>query len=117
MLQISSPLPLSKIRYRAKKRGLRVRADGTGNFTVFCIRTEPPRPLVGADHIPLWCVEQVVCAPLPERPPRRRRMARLAEPAPVVEEVAPALAPAQAGHGQEAFRRLIELLQTRGGAR
>ena len=114
MLQISSPLPLSKIRYRAKKRGLRVRADGTGNFTVFCIRTEPPRPLVGADHIPLWCVEQVVCAPLPEPRPRRKRMARLAEPVPVVEE---APASAQACHGQEAFRRLIELLQTRGGAR
>ena len=118
MLQISSPLPLSKIRYRAKKRGLRVRADGTGNFTVFCIRTEPPRPLVGADHIPLWCVEQVVCAPLPEPRPRRKRMAHPVEPTPVTEE---APAPAQAGHGQvsyeRSFQQLIRLLQEQGGAR
>jgi hypothetical protein len=113
MLQVTSPLPLSKIRYQAKKRGLRVRADGTGNFTVFCIRTEPPRPLVGADHIPLWCVEQVVCAPLPEPRPRRKRMARLAEPAWVSPEESPASV--QANH--EPFRRLIELLQARGGAR
>jgi hypothetical protein len=41
-------------------------------------------------------------------------MARLAEPVPVVEE---APASAQACHGQEPFRRLIDLLQARGGAR
>jgi hypothetical protein len=114
MLQISSPLPLSKIRYRAKKRGLKIRADGTGNFAVISIQTEPPRPLVGLDHVPLWVIEQVISTPLPEPKPRRRRMARLAEPTPVVEEIP---APAQACHGQEAFRRLVDLLQARGGAR
>jgi hypothetical protein len=117
MLHLSSRSSLSKIRYQARKRGLKIRADGTGNFSVISIQTEPPRPLVGADHVPLWCVEQIVLAPLPERPPRRKRMARPVEPTPIVEEVAPVEAPvpAQAGHGQEPFRRLIELLQARGG--
>ena len=73
MLQITSPLPLSKIRYRAKKRGLKIRADGTGNFAVISIQTEPPRPLVGLDHVPLWVIEQVILTPLPEPKPRRKR--------------------------------------------
>jgi hypothetical protein len=123
MLQITSPLPISKIRYRAKKRGLKVRADGTGNFTVISTQTEPPRPLAGLDHVPLWVIEQVILTPLPEPPPRRKRMARLSESAPAVEEVAPVEAPtsAQANHGQvsyeRSFQQLIRLLQERGGAR
>ena len=120
---ITSPASLSRLRYQAKKRGLKIRADGTGNFTVICTRTEPPRPLVGADHIPLWVAEQIVLTPLPEPPPRRKRMARLSESAPAVEEVAPVEAPtsAQANHGQvsyeRSFQQLIRLLQERGGAR
>jgi len=119
MLHLSSRSSLSKIRYQAKKRGFRVLRDGCGCFSVIATRIEPPRPLVGLDHVSLWVIEQVIATPLPERPPRRKRMARLAEPTPIVEELAPveASASAQAGHGQEAFRRLIELLQTRGGAR
>ena len=102
MLHLSSRSSLSKIRYQAKKRGLRVRADGTGNFTVFCTRTEPPRPLVGADHIPLWCVEQIILTPLPEVPPHRRRNDG---------------APHQASHPAAAsFTRLVDLLKTQGGA-
>ena len=123
MLHLTSPLPISKIRYRAKKRGLKVRADGTGNFTVISTQTEPPRPLTGLDHVPLWVIEQVILTPLPEPPPRRKRMARLSESAPAVEEVAPVEAPtsAQANHGQvsyeRSFQQLIRLLQERGGAR
>jgi hypothetical protein len=114
MLHLSSRSSLSKIRYQAKKRGFRVLRDGCGCFSVIATRIEPPRPLVGLDHVSLWVIEQVIATPLPEPRPRRSRVVRLAEPTPVVEE---ALAPAQACHGQEAFRRLIELLQTRGGAR
>jgi hypothetical protein len=118
MLQIASPTSLSKIRYRAKRRGLKVHADGTGNFTVICTRTEPPRPLVGLDHVPLWMIEQVLLTPLPEPPPRRKRMARPTEPTPTVQavasvEAAPAPAHAQAHHS---FLSLVEVLRTRGGA-
>jgi len=111
MLQITHPTSLSKIRYQAKKRGFRVLRDGCGCFSLINIKVEPPRPLIGVDHVPLWVIEQVISTPLPEPKPRRKRMARLAEPAPVVEE-----AHAQACHGQAAFRQLIELLQARGGA-
>jgi len=54
MLQITSPASLAKLRYRAKKRGLRILRDGTGNFSVISVQTEPPPPLVGLDHVPLW---------------------------------------------------------------
>ena len=93
-----SPLPpsdngerktLAHIRYRAKKRGFRVLRDGCGCFSLINIKVEPPRPLIGVDHVPLWVIEQVISTPLPEPKPRRKRMARLAEPAPVVEEAAP----------------------------
>ena len=113
MLQITSPLPLSKIRYRAKKRGLRIRADGTGNFTVIATQIEPPRPLVGLDHQPLWVIEQVVLTPLPEPRPPRKRVARLVEPASTVETVAPAGAPAPA-QADHAFHRLVEALKRAG---
>jgi hypothetical protein len=83
MLHIS-PLPpsdngerktLAHIRYRAKKRGLRILRDGTGNFSVNSTQTEPPRPLLGLDHVPLWVIEQVILTPLPEPRPRWTRMA------------------------------------------
>ena len=99
---IASPASLSRLRYQAKKRGLKIRADGTGNFTVICTRTEPPRPLVGADHIPLWCVEQIILTPLPEVPPHRRRNDG---------------APHQASHPAAAsFTQLVDLLKAQGGA-
>ena len=112
-------LALAKIRYRAKKRGFRILRDGTGNFTVVAVLVEPARPLLGLDHVPLWVIEQVISTPLPEPPPRRKRMARLAEPAPTVQAVAsieatPAPAHAQAHHS---FLSLIETLRMRGGAR
>ena len=120
MLQITSPLPISKIRYRAKKRGLKVRADGTGNFTVISTQTEPPRPLAGLDHVPLWVIEQVILTPLPEPPPRRKRMARPSESAPVTMTVqtAAAVETAPPAHGQahHSFLSLVEALRTRGGA-
>jgi hypothetical protein len=84
-----SPLPpsdngerktLAHIRYRAKKRGFRVLRDGTGNFSVISTQTEPPRPLLGIDHVPLWVIEQVILTPLPESAPRRKRMANPAAP-------------------------------------
>jgi hypothetical protein len=119
MLQITSPLSLVKIRYRAKKRGLKVRADGTGNFTVISTQTEPPRPLAGLDHVPLWVIEQVIITPLPEPPPRRKRMAR---PAPTIATADPiqAIAPVEAAspaHGQahHSFLSLVDALKTRGG--
>jgi hypothetical protein len=117
MLQVTSRNQLAKIRYQARKRGLKIRADGTGNFSVICVRTEPPRPLLGADHQPLWVVEQVVCAPLPEPPPRRRRMARPAKPAPAAEVMAPAEVEARQAHHlvEASFRRLVDLLKARGG--
>ena len=68
---------LAKIRRLAKKRGrgFRVLRDGTGNFSVISTQTEPPRPLLGLDHVPLWVIEQVVATPLPEPRPRRKPMA------------------------------------------
>jgi hypothetical protein len=96
---ITSPASLSRLRYQAKKRGLKIRADGTGNFTVICTQTMPPRPLVGADHIPLWVVEQIILTPLPEIPPRRRRNGGALH---------------QADHpATTSFTRLVDLLQRR----
>ena len=124
MLHIATPLPsdnqnldrneLDRIRRQARKRGFRVVQDRCGGYALLDIRLEPARPVLGCDHQQLWVIGQVLAVPLPERPPRRRRRARLVEPAPVVEE---APAHAEACHGQEPFRRLIELLQARGGAR
>ena len=124
MLHIASPLSpdnqnldrnrLVRLRRHARKRGFRVVQDRCGGYSLINVKVAPPRPLLGCDHQQLWVFEQVVCAPLPEPRPRRKRMARLAEPVPVVEE---APASAQACHGQEPFRRLIDLLQARGGAR
>ena len=119
MLQITSPTSLSKIRYRARKRGFRVLRDGCGCFALIDTKVEPPRPLVGLDHVPLWTIEQVILTPLPEPPPRRKRMARPVEPTPTVQAVAsveaiPAPAHAQAHHS---FLSLVEVLRTRGGAR
>ena len=120
MLHLTSPLPISKIRYRAKKRGLKVRADGTGNFTVISTQTEPPRPLAGLDHVPLWVIEQVILTPLPEPPPRRQRMARLAPTiatADPIQAAAPVeTAPPAHGQAHHSFLSLVEALRTRGGA-
>jgi hypothetical protein len=108
MHDIANQIPkrnnLARIRRQAKRRGFRVLRDGTGNFTVISTAIEPPRPLVGLDHVPLWVIEQVVLTPLPEPPPRRR-MARLAEPT-------NAEAPTEAGHP---FRSLVEALKAAGG--
>jgi hypothetical protein len=65
---------LARIRRLAKKRGFCVLRDGTGNFSVISTQTEPPRPLLGLDHVPLWVIERVVLTPLPEPRPRRKRM-------------------------------------------
>jgi len=114
MLQVTSPLSLVKIRYRARKRGFRVLQDGCGCFSLIDIKVEPPRPLVGLDHVPLWVIEQIILTPLPEAPPRRPRMARLAEPTPTVQAAASvetsAPAHAQAHHS---FLSLVEALRTR----
>ena len=123
MLQVTLQKQLAKIRRQARKRAFRVLRDGCGCFSLIDIKVEPPRPLLGCDHQQLWTIEQVILTPLSEPPPRRRQMARPAEPAPAVEEVAPveAPAPAQAGRGQasyeRSFQQLIRLLQERGGAR
>jgi hypothetical protein len=116
MHHLTSPLSLVKIRYQAKKRGFRVLRDGCGCFSVIDTRIEPPRPLVGLDHVPLWVIEQVITTPLPEPPPRRKRTARPSEFAPTADvstlaETAPAHA--QAPHS---FLSLVEALRTRGGA-
>jgi hypothetical protein len=117
MLQLTSRNQLSKIRRQAKRRGFRVRQDGTGNFTVIATQIEPPRPLVGLDHVPLWVIEQVVLTPLPEPPPRRKRMARPTEPAPTVQVTMPA-EPEAPAHAQahHSLLRLVEILKARGGA-
>jgi hypothetical protein len=112
MLQVTSPTSLAKIRYQAKKRGFRVLRDGCGCFSLINTRVEPPRPLIGVDHVPLWVIEQVIFTPLPEPSPRRKRMARLSEPTPIVEE-----APAPATSSPErSFHQLIRLLREQGGA-
>jgi hypothetical protein len=72
MLYLSPPTSLAKIRYRARRRGLRILRDGTGNFSVISTQTEPPRPLLGLDHVPLWVIEQVILTPLPEPRPRQK---------------------------------------------
>jgi len=114
MLQITPPHSLAKIRYHAKKRGFRVLQDGTGNFTVISIQTEPPRPLLGLDHVPLWVIEQVILTPLPEPPPRRKRVARPSEPTPIVEATA-TVAPEAPAHAQahHSFLSLVEALRAR----
>ena len=93
---------LTKIRYRAKRRGLRILGDGTGNFSVISTQTEPPRPLLGLDHVPLEVIEQVILTPLPEPPPRRKPMVDPAEPAPT----------ATADH----FLALVQAIRPQGGA-
>jgi hypothetical protein len=106
MLHITSPSPsdngerlaLAKIRYRAKKRGFRILRDGTGNFTVIVTLVEPPRPLLGLDHVPLWVIEQIILTPLPEPRPRRKRTTT--EPT------------AKANH----FLALVEALKVQGSA-
>jgi hypothetical protein len=117
MLQVSSPLSLVKIRYRARKRGFRVLQDGCGCFSLIDIKVEPPRPLVGLDHVPLWVIEQVITTPLPEPPPPRKRVACPSEPTPTVEAVAPAKVEAPA-HAQahHSFLSLVEALKAQGGA-
>jgi hypothetical protein len=91
-------LALAKIRYRARKRGFRILRDGTGNFSVISTQTEPPRPLLGLDHVPLWVIEQIILTPLPEPRPRQKRTA----PTPT----------AKADH----FRALVEVLKAQGSA-
>jgi hypothetical protein len=103
MLQVTPKNRLAKIRRHARRRGFRVLRDGTGAFSVVDIRIEPPRVLLGLDHVPLWAIEQTIFVPLPEPPPRRRRMARLTQDPE---------APAQAGHP---FRALIDVLKAAGG--
>jgi hypothetical protein len=65
----------------------------------------------------LWVIEQVILTPLPEPPPRRKRMARPSEPAPTVQMAVPvetaAPAHAQAHHS---FLSLVETLRARGDA-
>ena len=117
MLQITSPSSLSKLRYQARKRGFRILRDGCGCFSVISTQIEPPRPLIGLDHVPLWTIEQIISTPLPEPPPRRQRTARPVEPTPIVEAVAPVVAEAPA-HAQahHSFLALVEALKARGGA-
>jgi hypothetical protein len=106
MLQVTPKNRLAKLRRHAKRRGFRILRDGTGAFSVIDTRIEPPRVLLGLDHAPLWAVEQAIFVPLPELPPRRKRMARLAEPTNTE-------APTEAGHP---FRTLVETLKAAGGA-
>jgi hypothetical protein len=115
MLQVISRSSLAKTRRRAKARGFRVLKDGCGCYSVIDTKIEPPRPLVGLDHVPLWVIEQVIATPLPELPPRRQRTARPVEPTTVstMPVVAETPAHAQAHHS---FLSLVEALRTRGGA-
>jgi len=116
MLQVTSRSSLAKTRRRAKARGFRVLKDGCGCYSVIDVRVEPPRPLVGLDHVALWVVEQVLATPLPEPRPRRKRMACPLEPAPV-ETVAQVVAEAPAcAEARQPFLALVEALQTKGGA-
>src|SRR5262245_29087881 len=87
MLQVGIGKQLSKVRRQAKKRGLRVVRDRCGGFTVISTQIEPPRPLLGLDHAPLWAVEQAIFTPLPEPPPRR---ARRTEPVTTAQAATPA---------------------------
>jgi hypothetical protein len=107
MLQVTSQKRLAKLRRLAKKRGLRVVRDHCGGFSVISIMMEPPRPLLGLDHVPLWHAEQAILTPLPEPPPRRKR-ARPTEAAPVAQE-------AQATP-LRSFQVLAELIKAGGGA-
>jgi hypothetical protein len=118
MLQLTSRTQLSKIRRHAKKRGYRVLRDGCGNFTVITTQIEPPRPLLGLDHVPLWAIEQVIFTPLPDLSPRPKPQprpigfVRLTETAtPVATTTAPAHA--QAHHS---FLALVKALWAKGGA-
>jgi len=115
MLQVTSRSSLAKTRRRAKARGFRVLKDGCGCYSVIDTKIEPPRPLVGLDHVPLSTIERIIATPLPKPPPRRQRMARPVEPTTVstMPVVAEAPADAQARHPLLA---LMEVLKARGGA-
>jgi hypothetical protein len=117
MLHVASRSSLAKTRRRAKARGFRVLKDGCGYYSVIDVKLEPPRPLVGLDHVPLWVIEQVISTPLPEPPPRRQRTAHPVEPTPIVEAVAPVVADTPA-HAQthHSFLARVEVLKARGGA-
>ena len=106
MLHIASSSPpyhqnvarnhLARLRRAAKARGFRILRDGCGGFSLIDVKVEPPRPLLGCDHQQLWVIEQVILTPLPELPPRRKRMAR--HPA------------------GDSFLSLVEMLKAQGGA-
>jgi hypothetical protein len=120
MLQVTPRNQLAKIRRAAKRRGFRILRDGCGGFALIDVKVEPPRPLLGCDHQQLWVIEQLILTPLPEPPPRRKRMAR---PAPTIATADPiqATAPVEAAspaHGQahHSFLSLVEALRAQGGA-
>jgi hypothetical protein len=120
LLHIASPSPpnnqnvdrnrLARIRRQARKRGFRVLRDWTGGFNLVNTHVEPPRALVGLEHASLADIETAVATPLPPpRPPRKRSVERLTEPA--------GAQPSQASHPAAAsFGSLIDLLNG-GGAR
>jgi|SRR6516162_396844 hypothetical protein len=96
---------LARIRRQAKKRGLRVLTDWTGNYNLVATHVEPPRALAGLEHASLESIETAVTTPLPPpRPPRQRlRVERLTTPP-------------QASHpAAESFTTLVDLLNG-GGA-
>jgi hypothetical protein len=111
MLQVTPKNRLAKLRRQAKRRGFRVLKDGTGAFSVIDTKIEPPRVLLGLDHVPLWAIEQAIFVPLPNPPPRRKRMARLATVQDT--QAAPVETCPQAAHS---FLSLVEVLRTKGSA-
>jgi hypothetical protein len=82
MLQVTTSAPfyksndrdhLARIRYQARKRGFRLFKDWSGTWSLVDARIEPPRALVGLFHVPLKKIEAALRAPLPVKPPRRRK--------------------------------------------
>jgi len=104
--QTPTPNHLARIRKQAKRRGLRVLKDFTGNYNLVSTHTEPPRALAGLEHASLSDIEVAVFTPLPPPRPPRQRVARLADPQ-----------PSQTSHPAAAsFVSLVDLLNG-GGAR
>jgi hypothetical protein len=96
---------LARIRRQAGKRGLKVRKNWDGTFTLIDTKVWPPLGLAGASQVSLDVIDMVVSVPLPPPRPSRRRspMVRL-------ENNGPPPSPQASHSGARSFEVLIDLL-------
>jgi hypothetical protein len=102
MLDISPPANrhkserarLARVRRQARKYGLRVLKDWTGGYNVIATHVEPPRALVGLEHVPLSDIEAAVSPPPRPLRPKRQQVERLngGDPSPITQATHPGAA-------------------------